>query len=175
MTLGFKAGDEVLPDYDPMIGKLIAQGSTRQEAISRITRALSELYIKGITSNVDQLLRIVRSKSFIDGSYTNRILVDNEDLFVLDKNNSFLEYKQEAAIFATIAEYVSIYKKTLSSVFYQSNSDIQKIISSSYLYEIPIEFKTQISENIYHICLIQNSINSVEVLLNGENKGIFIN
>ena len=170
---GFKRGDTILPDYDPMIGKLIAYGSSREEAIVRITRALSELYIRGVTTNIDQLLRIVSSKPFIDGNYTNRILTDNDELFLIDKNNSFLQYKDEAVIFGTITEYCSIYQYTLNQIFYTSDSDLQKIISSQLLYSLPIEFKVELSDKTYHVCLIQKTINSFEVILNRQNRGFF--
>ena len=57
---GFGEGDAILPMYDPMIGKLIAHGSTRNEAVIRLERALQELYINGVKTNINQLLRIVR-------------------------------------------------------------------------------------------------------------------
>ncbi len=71
---GFMEGDTVLPMYDPMIGKLIAHGATRRETIIRLERALQELYIGGVKTNIGQLLRIVRHHAFIRGDYTNTIL-----------------------------------------------------------------------------------------------------
>ncbi|MBN2080214.1 MAG: hypothetical protein JW838_14690, partial [Spirochaetes bacterium] len=71
---GFTEGDTILPMYDPMIGKLIAHGATRREAIIRLERALQELYIGGVKTNIGQLLRIVRHSAFIRGDYTNNLL-----------------------------------------------------------------------------------------------------
>lgn len=42
----------VPPHYDSMIGKLIAYGDTREQAIARMRIALSELIIEGIKTNV---------------------------------------------------------------------------------------------------------------------------
>ncbi|MCR9142855.1 MAG: carbamoyl-phosphate synthase subunit L [bacterium] len=77
---GFRAGDRVLPFYDPMIGKIIVDGEDRAQALVRLERALQELYIKGATTNVAQLLRVVRHPAFFDPDYTNRILGDNPEL-----------------------------------------------------------------------------------------------
>ncbi len=77
---GFAKGDRVLPAYDPMIGKLIAHGGTRNEALLRMERALQELYIRGVRTNISQLLRIIRHPAFTDGVYTNKLLDDHSEL-----------------------------------------------------------------------------------------------
>jgi acetyl/propionyl-CoA carboxylase alpha subunit len=76
---GFKKGDTVLPNYDPMIGKLLARARNRQ-CLLRLERALGKLYIRGITTNVDQLLKIVRHPKFRSGHYTNRLLDEEVEL-----------------------------------------------------------------------------------------------
>ena len=42
----------VPPHYDSMIGKLIAYGDTREQAIARMNIALSEMVVEGIKTNV---------------------------------------------------------------------------------------------------------------------------
>ena len=46
-------GYTIPPTYDSMIAKLISYGKTREEAISKMIRALSEFVIEGIESNID--------------------------------------------------------------------------------------------------------------------------
>jgi acetyl/propionyl-CoA carboxylase alpha subunit/acetyl-CoA carboxylase carboxyltransferase component len=77
---GFGEGDAILPMYDPMIGKLIAHGPTRKDALIRLERALQELYINGVRTNVGQLLRIVRHPAFVKGDYDNNILDAHPEL-----------------------------------------------------------------------------------------------
>ena len=64
---GVYAGYEITPHYDPMISKLIVWGSTRQEAIQRMDRALSEFVVNGVTTNVTYLRKIVQHEAFIRG------------------------------------------------------------------------------------------------------------
>lgn len=45
---GYESGDEVLPLYDSLIGKLIATAPTRSEAIEKLRSALRELRIDGV-------------------------------------------------------------------------------------------------------------------------------
>jgi acetyl-CoA carboxylase biotin carboxylase subunit len=64
---GVYAGYEVTPHYDPLLAKLIVHGSTRQIAIKRLDRALSEFVINGIDTNVRFLRRIVQHEAFQAG------------------------------------------------------------------------------------------------------------
>ena len=57
------------PDYDSMIAKIIAHGANRNEAIAKMKRALEELVIEGVDTNVDFLLSILKNLSFIRGTY----------------------------------------------------------------------------------------------------------
>ena len=63
------AGYIVPPYYDSLICKLIIHGETRQEAIQRLERALSELIIDGISTTSEIFNLIIKNKYFIDGSY----------------------------------------------------------------------------------------------------------
>jgi acetyl-CoA carboxylase biotin carboxylase subunit len=61
---GVYAGYEVTPHYDPLLAKLIVHGATREIAIRRMDRALSEFVINGIDTNVRFLRRIVQHEAF---------------------------------------------------------------------------------------------------------------
>ena len=63
------SGYVIPPNYDSMIAKIIAYGTTRNEAISKMTRALEELVIEGIETNRDFLYSIVKNHNFIRGKY----------------------------------------------------------------------------------------------------------
>ena len=60
-------GYRVPPNYDSMIGKLIAHGETRQAAIARMRNALAELVIEGIKTNAPLHRRILGDAGFIAG------------------------------------------------------------------------------------------------------------
>ncbi|MFC6277202.1 acetyl-CoA carboxylase biotin carboxylase subunit [Psittacicella hinzii] len=61
------AGYSVPPTYDSMIGKLIAYGDTRENAISRMNRALQELVVEGIKTNLPLQMDIVNDQNFQKG------------------------------------------------------------------------------------------------------------
>jgi acetyl-CoA carboxylase biotin carboxylase subunit len=71
---GVFEGAKVPIYYDPIIAKLIVWDETRPLAIKRMVRALGELKIRGIRSNVSFLLDVIQSKAFQAGDYDTRFL-----------------------------------------------------------------------------------------------------
>jgi 3-methylcrotonyl-CoA carboxylase alpha subunit len=61
---GVESGDEITPWYDPMIAKLIVRGADRDAALARLRRALADVEIAGVRTNVAFLRRIAASKAF---------------------------------------------------------------------------------------------------------------
>ena len=63
------SGYTIPSNYDSMIAKIITLGSNRNEAISKMKRALEELVIDGIDTNRDFLLSIIKNPNFIRGNF----------------------------------------------------------------------------------------------------------
>jgi acetyl-CoA carboxylase, biotin carboxylase subunit len=69
---GVYAGWTVPNEYDPMLGKLIAWGGDRSEALARLRRALDEYCASGIKTNVSLFRRILATRDFQTGAiYTS--------------------------------------------------------------------------------------------------------
>lgn len=62
-------GYTIPPNYDSMIAKIITFGVNRNEAISKMKRALEELVIDGINTNRDFLFEIIKNPNFIRGNF----------------------------------------------------------------------------------------------------------
>ncbi len=62
-------GCKIPPYYDSMIGKLIVQARTRDEAIRRMQSALGELIMVGVDNNVELELAIIGNKDFRSGNF----------------------------------------------------------------------------------------------------------
>ncbi len=60
-------GYRVPPNYDSMIGKLIAHGNSRESALARMRGALSEVFIVGIKTNIPLLSSIIDDDNFAEG------------------------------------------------------------------------------------------------------------
>ncbi|WP_010298208.1 acetyl-CoA carboxylase biotin carboxylase subunit [Clostridium senegalense] len=68
------AGYEIPPTYDSMIAKIISYGKDRDEAIKKMERALDELLIDGVETNVDFLLEILNNKKFKEGNFDTKFI-----------------------------------------------------------------------------------------------------
>jgi acetyl-CoA carboxylase biotin carboxylase subunit len=62
---GIYEGWTVPNEYDPLLGKLIAWGNSREESIARLRRALLEYTVVGITTNVSLFRRILSEPDFL--------------------------------------------------------------------------------------------------------------
>ncbi|HSA56788.1 MAG TPA: acetyl-CoA carboxylase biotin carboxylase subunit [Gemmatimonadaceae bacterium] len=62
-----EAGAEVGLHYDPLLGKLIAWGATRADAVARLRRALRELRIVGVETSREFHLRVLEDPEFVRG------------------------------------------------------------------------------------------------------------
>ncbi len=62
-------GYQIPPYYDSMIEKLIVKGRNREEAITKMKVALSEMLIEGIQTNIDFQLNLLRDKEFESGDF----------------------------------------------------------------------------------------------------------
>ena len=75
---GMYEGWTVPMDYDPLLAKLIGYGTDREQAISRLTRALNEYFVGGIKTNISLFRRILSNPDFraakIDTGFLDRLL-----------------------------------------------------------------------------------------------------
>jgi acetyl-CoA carboxylase biotin carboxylase subunit len=71
-------GYTISPHYDSMIAKLIVWGRTRDEAIQRMKRALSEFTVEGIHSTIPFHLKLLEHHKFISGDFDIKFLEDHD-------------------------------------------------------------------------------------------------
>jgi 3-methylcrotonyl-CoA carboxylase alpha subunit len=62
---GYRAGDHVSPYYDAMLAKVIAWAPTREAAIERLDRGLSQTDIRGIVTNIPFLSALVTHSAVV--------------------------------------------------------------------------------------------------------------
>jgi acetyl-CoA carboxylase biotin carboxylase subunit len=73
---GMYAGYRVPPYYDSMIAKLIVYGRTRESCMMRMRRALEEMVIEGIKTNIPLHQALLREGDVINGDYSIKWLED---------------------------------------------------------------------------------------------------
>lgn len=76
---------KIPPFYDSMIAKLICYGETREEAIQKMKRALSEFAIDGIPSTIPFHMNVLNNDVFLSGDFNTKFLEENDVLGSLSK------------------------------------------------------------------------------------------
>ncbi len=66
---GLYAGYRIPPYYDSLIAKLVVHGSTRNDCLMRLNRALGEFVVDGIEVNIPLHVDLIGQQNFIDGDY----------------------------------------------------------------------------------------------------------
>jgi acetyl-CoA carboxylase biotin carboxylase subunit len=64
------------PNYDSMIAKLIVTAQTREEAISKMKRALNEFVIEGIKTTIPFHRQLMDNPDYVAGNYTTKFMED---------------------------------------------------------------------------------------------------
>ena len=72
------AGYTIPPNYDSMIGKLIVSAQTREEALAKMERALSEYVIEGVHTTIPLHLQLMQDEKFRSGNFTTKFMENFE-------------------------------------------------------------------------------------------------
>ncbi|MCM3788388.1 acetyl-CoA carboxylase biotin carboxylase subunit [Domibacillus indicus] len=67
-------GYMIPPYYDSMVAKLIVHGKTREEAIARMKRALSEFVIEGVHTTIPFHQKLLEHEVFVSGDFNTKFL-----------------------------------------------------------------------------------------------------
>ena len=100
---GVRQGDEVSVYYDPMIAKLIVWDESREKALKRLSKALSEYRINGVTTNIDFLYNLATSKPFIEEDIDTSFIEKNNDLIFHDTKQILQNELPIAALYLVLS------------------------------------------------------------------------
>jgi 3-methylcrotonyl-CoA carboxylase alpha subunit len=100
---GVRQGDEVSVYYDPMIAKLIVWDENREKALKRLSKALSEYRINGVTTNIDFLYNLATSKPFIEEDIDTSFIEKNNDLIFHDTKQILQNELPIAALYLVLS------------------------------------------------------------------------
>jgi acetyl-CoA carboxylase, biotin carboxylase subunit len=62
------------PNYDSMIAKLITVAQTREEAIAKMDRALSEYIVEGVKTTIPFHQKLMKNEKFLQGDFTTKFM-----------------------------------------------------------------------------------------------------
>jgi len=99
---GILPGTEVSVHYDPMLGKLIAWGNTREEARIRLLRAVREFRLSGVVTNIHFHLWALMHPAFVSGKFTTSFM---EEHFKPQELRAGAEHIRGALVAAAVQAY----------------------------------------------------------------------
>jgi propionyl-CoA carboxylase alpha chain len=73
---GVFEGADISLYYDPMIAKLVASGTSREEATARLVEALDAFYIRGVSHNIGFLAALLRKSRFAEGRLSTNFIAE---------------------------------------------------------------------------------------------------
>ncbi len=76
LDTGVREGDDVTPNYDPMLAKLIVWAPSRHEALQKMRRALDEFVVLGTTTNIRFLRELCDVPAVVSGTTTTTTIDD---------------------------------------------------------------------------------------------------
>ncbi len=95
-------GAVISPFFDSLLVKVTAAGRTLPGAAQRLHRALREFRVRGVKTNIDFLLNLLREPDFLSGKYTVAYLEEHPELFNLpqrrDRATKVLKYLSHTII-----------------------------------------------------------------------------
>ena len=98
---GIGVGDDITLYYDSLLAKLIVWGSTRDQALQRMRRALDELVLVGVATNQDFHRFLLQDEAFCAGAIDIQFLDRRPDLLVASADPELLS---AVAVAAALAE-----------------------------------------------------------------------
>lgn len=98
---GVRSGDSITAHYDPMLAKVIAWGTNRDEARRRLIRALEDTLVFGVTTNRHFLSRVIADETFGAGAATTAFLQQSfsEDSSLQPQRPELRELALAASVF----------------------------------------------------------------------------
>lgn len=117
---GFEEGMDIPIYYDSMISKLITYGKDREEAISKMIRAIRDYTIVGVKTTLPFAELVMQNKHFLSGDFDTHFIKKHFNVKDLEKSR-----EDEAHIAALLSKHVLSNHKTSTSVS-SSESSVSK-------------------------------------------------
>ncbi|MGL4309463.1 MAG: pyruvate carboxylase, partial [Paracoccaceae bacterium] len=90
------SGSVITRYYDSLLVKVTAHAQTPEKAIARMDRALREFRVRGVATNIEFVINLLKHPTFLDDTYTTKFIDTTPDLFSfkkrLDRATKILTY-----------------------------------------------------------------------------------
>jgi pyruvate carboxylase len=95
-------GAVISPFFDSLLVKITAWGRTMEDASARLQRAISEFRVRGVVTNADFLVNLLKNETFVRGEATVDFIKENPSLFQLrrqqNRGNKILHFLADVIV-----------------------------------------------------------------------------
>ncbi len=91
-------GQEIFPYFDPLLAKIIGFGKDRKEAISRLKRAIEEMVIEGVKTNLSLFKALLEDENFLKGNFATDFIEKSKILEKIKTTEDQGRFSQKAEI-----------------------------------------------------------------------------
>ncbi|MDP3860360.1 MAG: pyruvate carboxylase [Phaeovulum sp.] len=96
------AGGVITRYYDSLLVKITAWAQTPEQAIARMDRALREFRVRGVSTNIEFVINLLKHRTFLDNTYTTKFIDTTPELFDfkkrLDRATKILTYIADISV-----------------------------------------------------------------------------
>ena len=150
---GLLEGQTVSPFYDPMLGKIIAHGASREEARRKLLRAVEDSALLGVATNQRLLIDLLKHPDFINGDFSTGLIAEH-----------FSVIPQQTAT----AEQL----KLAAALFYQhsANQHTQTLARWRNTASVPVTYRLEVNGQLHSV-----SVDDLQLTTDGRHASLVIN
>ena len=116
---GIETGSEITIHFDPMLAKLVTLGNNRDDAISKMERALRNYRVKGIKTIIPFELAVIKHPLFVSGLYDTGFIENEFDFNILNEMKD--NYEEIVAAIGAYS-YITAKSEALARITKSKNS-----------------------------------------------------
>ncbi|EPL08912.1 acetyl/propionyl/methylcrotonyl-CoA carboxylase subunit alpha [Pseudomonas sp. CF150] len=150
---GLLEGQTVSPFYDPMLGKIIAHGASREEARRKLLRAVEDSVLLGVATNQRLLIDLLKHPDFINGDFSTGLIAEH-----------FSVISQQTAT----AEQLSL----AAALFYQhsANQHPQTLARWRNTASVPATYRLEVNGQLHSV-----SVDDLQLTTDSRHASLVIN
>ena len=149
---GLLEGQTVSPFYDPMLGKIIAHGASREEARRKLLRAVEDSVLLGVATNQRLLIDLLKHPDFINGDFSTGLIAEH-----------FSVIPQQTAT----AEQLTL----AAALFYQhsANQHPQTLARWRNTASVPVTYRLEVNGQLHSV-----SVDDLQLTTDGRHASLVI-
>ncbi|CAD6189132.1 unnamed protein product [Caenorhabditis auriculariae] len=170
---GIVEGSEISIYYDPLICKLVTHGNTREEALNRMSDALDNYVIRGVTHNIPLLRDIVQEKRFRKGDITTKYL---PEVYPEGFQGATLNHEEQETLIG-LAAALNARKLARANKFLNQTAKQTTVLDGyhmkhSFVAELPVKEGEKGEPKHVEVNFVAGNPNEIEVELDGKKFNI---